>query len=343
MSGTSLDGLDICLVEFGPDGQWEIQAFCCYPYTENWRSRLKSATQSDAEEITRLHIDFAHLQAEYVLRFMQEFNCHADLISAHGHTIFHQPEKHFTLQIGEGETMAALLNIPVVTNFRVQDVALGGQGAPLVPAGEKHLFPEYSLFLNLGGIANIHILNTAAFDICPANMLLNYLIQPLGLPYDDGGKIASSGKMIPELFSQLNKIPYYTQSYPKSLGIEWFEQNIIPCVNDFLNHSLSDLLFTSTCHVAFQTGRVLKNVRGKMLVTGGGALHSFLISKMAEYAPGVDIIVPDQRLIEAKEALVFAWLGYRRYRGEINTLPEHTGAAKAVSAGALSIPPPILP
>lgn len=338
MSGTSLDGLDIAAVAFQEEDSWELLAFRSYPYSEHWQHTLRESRNLSGLALTHLDIAFARLQAEYIRTFLEDTGIRPQAIASHGHTVFHQPDQGITLQIGDGETLYAHTGIPVITHFRIQDIQKGGQGAPLVPAGELALFPEYAAFVNLGGFANIHVKSRYACDTGPCNMLLNYLIAPLGLPFDADGELAASGKIIPEFFDRLNAIPYFHQAPPKSLGAEWFAQEVEPIVKEFENLPIPDLLHTSCHHIAWQIISLLPEQPGAVMVTGGGVHHLFLLKELIRQAPWLRFDVPDAPMADAKEAVIFAWLGYRRLRGLPNTLPELTGASEAVSGGSLHGP-----
>ena len=240
MSGTSLDGLDMCCVEFVGDEEtdnWKYDVLCSKtaPYSAAWRQRLATAHLSGAEDLLRLHVDYGHYVGELLAQFMDENKDIDDIkfIAPHGHTVFHQPQNKFTFQLGDGETMASHVRVPLVTNFRTKDVALGGQGAPLVYIGEKRLFSECNMFLNLGGISNLSA-GGKSFDIAPCNMLLNHLAGKMEPPkdFDDRGKVAESGTVIGELLDKLNRLEYYKYPPPKSLGREWFEKAIVPLLDN---------------------------------------------------------------------------------------------------------------
>jgi anhydro-N-acetylmuramic acid kinase len=255
------------------------------------------------------------------------------LIASHGHTIFHQPEKGFTFQLGNGASIAAETGIPTVADFRTGDVALGGQGAPLVPVGDKLLFSDYESCLNLGGFANISFDQHGkriAFDICPVNFILNDLAQKSGWPYDTGGELGRSGNMNRELLEQLNQLAFYRQSPPKSLGREWMNHYFMPLMAaDEI--PLNDQLRTAYEHIAIQISNA-SPVHGKMLVTGGGAFNTFLIERLKHHLK-CEIVIPHAEIIQFKEALVFAFLGLLRFMGEINCYASVTGARRDSSAG----------
>jgi anhydro-N-acetylmuramic acid kinase len=352
MSGSSLDGLDIIFAHFHDQaGTWsfEIRAADCYGYTAEWEERLGSATDLPAREYLLLHTRYGRYLAENVLRFMEEKNIQlqADLIASHGHTTFHAPWQGMTAQLGDGAVLAAETNMAVVSDLRALDVALGGQGAPIVPVGEKLLFPEYDLFLNLGGIANISahgMHGVTAFDICPANRVLNALARQLNKPYDDKGAWAAQGQVNENLLGDLNSLEYYEKPWPKSLANEFSTRTVLPLLD---GHALSiqGKLRTYTAHIVLQTAKAAKRILAaspaggdhKLLVTGGGAFNTFLVDRLRErLAPlNVTLVVPPDEVIKFKEALIMALLGVLRWRENNTTLASVTGARRDAIGGAL--------
>ncbi len=339
MSGTSLDGLDMAYVQFNKENPAEYQIVHAetLPYPPQWEQQLRDAFHFAGQQLAKLHADYGYFLGEQALHFLRKNQLPSpDLIASHGHTVFHEPEKHYTLQIGSGAHMAAVTGITVVNDFRTQDVALGGQGAPLVPIGDKILFPDFEYCLNIGGFANISFDNEQgeriAFDTGPANIVLNYLARKKGMPYDKNGDYARQGKLIPGLLEQLNDLPYYRSDKPKSLGWEFVEREIIPLLDE-KQYSVEDMLHTFTVHIAIQIGNKI-NRKGKMLVTGGGAYNQFLIEQIEKYSQA-EPFLPDKTLIDFKEALIFALLGLLRFQNKINVLKTVTGAAKDHSAGII--------
>ena len=238
MSGTSVDGLDLCYVEFTGDISSDVWGYCIkkavtVPYTEDWVTRLKQAPSLSGLDLIKLHVEYGHFVGECVSRFIDQEVIKVDFVASHGHTVFHQPEKRFTFQLGCGETTSTHLRCPFVCNFRSKDVALGGQGAPLVPSGEKYLFRQSDLCINLGGIANIGLKGDKGYDICACNMVLNNLACKTGngLGYDKDGKIAKGGHVQEELLSQLEALPYYSEPPPKSLAYEGISFDIYPLLD----------------------------------------------------------------------------------------------------------------
>lgn len=344
MSGTSLDGLDIALCEVG-DREGRILEATTVAYDGEWKRRLSALEGATALEYALAHEELGHYIGKQVRGFLESRSATAEAIASHGHTIFHQPERGLTAQIGDGDAIAAETSLPVVSNFRTLDVALGGQGAPLVPIGDELLFPQYDGCLNLGGIANISYREDGvrvAYDICPCNMALNRLAAMLGYPYDDEGSNARGGVVHTCLLHELDALGYYGLKGPKSLGKEWFVGEFWPVVKKFTGvvptlGKARDALATVTAHIALQIGRVLEEQRiGTLLVTGGGAWNSYLVEKIGDYHPGTRVEVPDKLTVDYKEALVFAFLGYLRLAGKVNTLRSVTGAKSDSSGGVVS-------
>ncbi len=339
MSGTSLDGVDLAYCKFVLDKKWNYKIICAetIPYPTIWKDRLTNLINSSKGDIEKANIEFGKYLGLLVKDFISKRQLSPDFLSSHGHTIFHQPEKKYTLQIGDGKAISHIVNLPVVSDFRTLDVELGGQGAPLVPIGDKLLFGDFTYCLNFGGIANIsyeHQQKRIAFDICPVNMVLNYYSKRLGFEYDDKGQLASTGSMEPELLSQLNQLDYYQLAPPKSLGREWVEKSVFPLIEKF-KLKPEDVLRTYVEHIVFQIENILKEKqKGKILITGGGAKNTYLIMHLQK-AIKSEIVVPDETLIDYKEALVFAFLGVLKWRNEINCLSSVTGATRDCSSGII--------
>lgn len=344
MSGTSLDGLDLCLTEFHFDGKWnfKITQADCVDYNDEWRRKLASAHELSEEKIQRLHVEFGHFIGENVNSFLKRDSlAKPEIVCSHGHTVFHQPEKGITVQIGDGQTIANATGITCVNDFRSLDVSLGGQGAPLVPIGDELLFSEFDACLNLGGFSNISFKEDGerrAFDICPVNIVLNEFANRLGKPFDHNGELARSGKLNEALLDQLNSLNLYTEEIRPSLAREWVESTINPLLNES-GLTEVDIMRTFVEHVAIQIARVIerKAAGGSVLVTGGGAYNSFLMDRMSAYCLA-DLIIPDKQTIEFKEALIFAFLGVLRINDEINVLHSVTGASRDSCSGTIHRP-----
>lgn len=338
MSGTSLDGVDLALCDI-TDADYSILAAKTVPYPAEWYRRLSTLETSTALEYAKANIELGHYFGQIINCFLNEVKLPVDAIASHGHTIFHQPQVGLTTQIGDGDAIAAETGLPVVSNFRTLDVALGGQGAPLVPIGDELFFGDYDACLNLGGIANISYRadgKRIAYDICPCNMALNRMASQMGLPYDKDGEIARCGTVNKCLNETLNSIDYYQVEAPKSLGKEWFLNDFWPLV-EASSDRVEDKLATVTAHVAGEIARVfLRQGIGSVLVTGGGAFNRYLIECVGSLAPQTKIVVPDELIVNYKEALVFALLGYLRLVGKVNTLSSVTGARCDSVGGVLS-------
>lgn len=337
MSGTSLDGIDLAWCNFKREGQkwlYSIEKAVTVPYSDVMRGRLANAMQMSASDYVKLSNDIAVLIADNINRLISEDSqfesaMHPDFIASHGHTVFHQPEIGLTTQIGNGAVIAARTGIPVVCDFRSKDVALGGQGAPLVPIGDELLFSNYDACLNLGGFSNISFQSKnqrIAFDVSPCNMALNYLANLKNMPFDKGGNIAKKGTIIGNLLESLNKLPFYHIHPPKSLGKEWFDKTFLPVLEDYSNASVEDRMRTVVEHISMQITKAVPEHCKSMLITGGGAMNAFLVERVRKQNTQTEITVPDGLVIEYKEALIFAFLGLLRLNGECNTLKSVTGA-----------------
>ncbi|MEI6682652.1 MAG: anhydro-N-acetylmuramic acid kinase [Bacteroidota bacterium] len=340
MSGTSLDGLDIACCGFTPgEDRWSFTIGCAetIPYTGQWKKILASIESGTALEFVTADTGYGHLLGRLAREFIGKHGIQPDFIASHGHTIFHQPEKGITCQIGCGAAIAAETGLRVICDFRSQDVALGGQGAPLVPIGDKLLFGDFTFCLNLGGFANIscdHADRRIAYDISPANIVLNHLARQAGYEYDPEGMMAKGGSINQPLLDIFNALPYYHLDFPKSLGKEWVIQHIHPLLTAS-KLPVNDLLATFCEHIAMQVARATQGKRGSsMLVTGGGAFNRFLVERIRHLC-SPEIILPDNLTINYKEALIFAFLGLRRWRNEANCLRSVTGAATDSSSGAI--------
>lgn len=352
MSGSSLDGLDIAYVEFQENaGKWgfNILAADCYGYTAEWKEKLKNASGLSALEYQLLHAAYGHYLGAEVNRFIESHGLHykVALVASHGHTVFHFPAQKMTAQLGDGAALAASTGLPVVSDLRAMDVAFGGQGAPIVPIGEKFLFPDYTVFLNIGGIANISFRDNdkyIAFDICPANRVLNSLAAKVGKDYDANGEMASMGNVHDELLNKLNALDYYHQVPPKSLDNSFGADEVYPLIRSFaLTHN--DALRTYVEHIVIQIGnsitanRQVSTANAKLLVTGGGAFNSFLIQRLREelQKDGIDVTVGEAQIVQYKEALIMAFIGVLRWRQENTVLCSVTGAERDTIGGAVWI------
>jgi len=343
MSGTSLDGIDLAHIRFDKSNSshYKIESAITYPYSISWKNKLKDAFHLTKNELLVLDINYGKFTGDCVNQFIEEFSIkRIDYIASHGHTIFHNPANGVTLQIGNGKEIAERTNVKVVCDFRTQDVALGGQGSPLVPIGDEILFNQFTYCINLGGFANISfkIDNIrVAYDICAVNTVLNYYVSNLGLDYDNKGKIASTGQLNYQLLEKLNAFAYYKLPYPKSLGHEFIVEKIIPLIDSF-NLSIEDILRTFIEHIAIQITNQLSVKKNKeILITGGGVYNEFLIKRLRTLS-GYPIQLPNDLLINYKESLIFALLGLLKIRNQINCLKSVTGAKKDHCSGVIFNP-----
>ncbi len=343
MSGSSLDGVDIAYVNFSHDNKrWFFQIVEAgnVPYPSHWKERLADAFNQSEEELKILDKEYGEYLGTITKLFIKKYEMEPKLIASHGHTIFHRPNEGYTLQIGNGQAIADITGIMTINDFRTEDVAKGGQGAPLVPIGDRHLFASYPICLNIGGIANVsyeHHDSRIAYDICMANQLLNYLAGKLGYDYDNNGNFALQGIVNQEMLDILNDNPYYHQDAPKSLGREFFE-NVQHKIVDESSLSVKDLLATATEHIAMQIAKSTEGIDAtKMLVTGGGAKNDFLIERISSLSKH-EVVIPDTMIIDYKEALIFAFLGVLKMEGKTNVLSSVTGASSDSSSGKIWLP-----
>ncbi len=340
MSGTSLDGLDICYASFekknNTDWSFKLLIAETLPYNNYWENKLRNAMALTSEQLCALHSEYGFYLGQMVKKFMVQHQlAKIDVISSHGHTVFHQPKNKFTLQIGDGRAIKILNSVPVVYDFRSQDVLMGGNGAPLVPIGDQLLFNEYDACLNLGGFSNIsfiHQRRRIAFDICPVNFVMNYFAEIKGRKFDKDGKLAAKGTIHQETLESLNNLEFYQLNGPKSLGAEWVTQVILPRL---ITLNPEDALATFCAHVAEQIAKVLTNFDLKnTLVTGGGAYNQYLIQEIQKLCD-TTLVIPSPEIVNFKEALIFAFMGVLRINSQNNVLSSATGSSDDHCSGIL--------
>jgi anhydro-N-acetylmuramic acid kinase len=344
MSGTSGDGLDIAYCQFEYQSQWQYEILLAetVPFTEPLGQKLVKSHLLSGLELASLDLEFGRWMGEVVQKFCRENQLKPVAVASHGHTVFHQPSNRLTLQIGNGWALHAASGEKVITDFRMLDVQLGGQGAPLVPIGDTLLFPKVDFCINLGGISNISMDvkgKRIAFDMSPFNLLLNEEAKKLGRSYDENGNWAREGQTNPLLLSQLNALPFYKNQTAKSLGREDMERDFIPLLENSGIHS-KDKLSTLVDHYAFQIASTIKtfqsNKKPSVLITGGGAYNQYFIERLDHFLHQQwTKIEASQELIEFKEALIFAFLGALRLRGEVNSLASVTGASRDSCGGVI--------
>lgn len=342
MSGTSLDGIDLIYATYSFLNQWSYKVHYCetVKYPKEWKTILGNLVNTSKDELQSIDENYSLYLGQVIQDFIDRHHIDTiDFISSHGHTALHRPEDGLTYQIGNQQVLANVLCKKVICDFRVEDVELGGQGAPLVPIGDRLLFHDFDYCLNLGGFANISFEKNSerlAYDICPVNIVLNHYVAKLSLEYDDRGKLASQGKVHEQLLLKLNKLKFYSDKPPKSLGLEWVELNVFPLINSF-ELSIVDILRTFVEHITIQISNVLEPNQKTVLVTGGGVYNEFLISRLKEFSSS-EVILPSKEIIEFKEALIFGLLGVLKERNEINCLKSVTGALVNHSSGKILIP-----
>ncbi|MFQ3173616.1 MAG: anhydro-N-acetylmuramic acid kinase [Flavobacterium sp.] len=341
MSGTSLDGVDLAHIQFRTEGnKWTFKIIESetVSYSNEWVNILKSAVDFSDLEIQKTNQAYTKHLASVISAFIGKHKIeNLDAVCSHGHTILHQPQNGITLQIGNLPEISSLINQVVVCDFRVQDVKMGGQGAPLVPIGDRILFPEYDYCMNLGGFSNVSFEENGkriAFDISPFNTILNFYANQLGLDYDDEGSISRSGKINKNLLDKLNTLHYYQTKYPKSLGFEFVKETVLPLIESF-EMDTEDKLRTFTEHAAIQITLALPNKKGSLFITGGGAYNTFFLERIQNLLPDIKIIIPAAKILEFKEALIFALLGILKLREEKNVLSSVTGANTDHSSGVV--------
>jgi anhydro-N-acetylmuramic acid kinase len=341
MSGTSLDGMDLVYVKFRKDNYqyFEIIHAETVKYSSQWRVTLQRSFHFSSHDLDLLNTEYGVYLGGVINQFINKYEIqNIDFIASHGHTVLHQPEKGITLQIGDGQSIATITKQKIICDFRTQDVRLGGQGAPLVPIGDELLFSNYDFCLNLGGFSNVSYSKEGkriAFDICPVNIVLNQYANKLGFEYDEFGILASKGKLNSTLLETLNSLSYYSQSPPKSLGLEWVSEVVFPLIDDF-ETDISVILRTFVEHIAVQISRVICK-SNSVLITGGGAFNSFLMDRI-EIISQMKVLLPKKEIVDYKEALIFAFLGLLRVGDQVNCLSSVTGAQKDHSSGMIFLP-----
>ncbi len=343
MSGTSLDGLDLAYVSFRFEGQWKYELHCTetIAYSEEWVNELRSLVEQDVATLKSIDEEYTRLLGQCIQQFIATHNVsQVDAVSSHGHTAKHQPEKGITYQIGNRKELATILGIPVVCDFRKQDVALGGQGAPLVPVGDWELFSDFDACVNFGGFANVtftHLDSPLAYDVGGFNLVFNRISRRLGKAYDKDGEIAHSGTLIPELYSSLEALEYYQLKPPKSLGVEWLEAQVYPLLDTWLEtHSEAAVMHTYAKHISNQLARVLSD-NNRILCTGGGAYHRVLLDFLKKQLKG-NLHLPSVGIIEFKEAIIFGFLGVLRLLGHPNCFASVTGVSTDHCSGEVYFP-----
>jgi len=338
MSGTSLDGLDLAYCIFYGDEKFELKHFKTIAYPEEISLLLQSAYESTGEDLKNAETSYSDFVADSITQFMNMSDINPEFIALHGHTIYHQPSRKMTYQLLNGNIILERTRITTVYDFRSLDIALGGNGAPLVPIGDKYLFSEYDACLNIGGFANISAEmdgKYTAYDICPANIVLNQLASEKGLEYDKDGSLAQQGTVSPILLDQLNALEYYSKKPPKSLGREWLDESFLKRMSRF---NFEERIATATEHCAIQIAKSINSIEANtVLCTGGGVLNVHLMKRIENHS-NAKLCIPERNIIDGKEALIFAFLGKQRLENKINVLASVTGATANSSSGTVLYP-----
>lgn len=352
MSGSSLDGIDLAYCKFtqteDQQFEWELILGETIPLPESWQARLAHLPAQNALTFAKTHVYLGHFLAETVNRFVEKHEIsQLDFIASHGHTVFHNPDKRYTTQIGCGAALAVLTGYPVINDFRIQDIAINGEGTPIAPAADRYLFSEYDFCLNIGGIANITSLvpsSPVAYDICPANQLLNHLAVQLGEPFDEGGQLAASGGLLPDLLHALRNFSYYKSPPPKSISNEWISVELFPILTSF-EASVEDKLHTVTQFIAQEISNNIMALVSqspkpsyRLMAAGGGAKNKYLIQSILSYLPQelkIDLIVPTTDTIDFKEAILMGLMGVLRVLNMPNCFSSVTGAKFDTIGGAI--------
>ena len=350
MSGSSIDGLDIAFCRFEFDEspkkgqiQWQIIESTTVPYPINWQNRLRKTTSMSAPELLETDAALGRWMGQEVKKFIHEKELKVDLVASHGHTVFHFPEKGYSLQIGNGNHLAEKCGLPVIYDFRMADIAAGGQGAPLAPVVDEWLFTDYDFFLNLGGIANVACHTKDGFvgyDVIGANQTLDALAGKLDLAYDKGGQIAAQGTINHQLFESIQQIGFFQENYPKSLDNQWVVKNMtqpILAFNDSIPNKMATMVELIAKNIGTEINQLLpiaKREKHQMLVTGGGTHNTFLMEKINHYCDDhIEIIIPKKEIIDSKESLLIALLGLLNFYGVPNSSPTVTGANQNTLGG----------
>ena len=338
MSGTSLDGLDIAYCEFEEQsGNWSYKIIEAetVPYSEEFRKRVIAIENASAVEFSLFDVELGHYFGRLTREFIDKHSLTPDFVCSHGQTIFHQPDKGYTTQIGNIAAICSQVRMKTIGDFRTLDVMLGGQGAPLVPIGDLLLFADYTNCLNIGGFSNISHKQEGgitAFDICPVNIVLNHLCGKIGLPFDKDGEIAANSAVDNKLVEKLNALPYYeSKKTGKSLGKEWVLSNVFPLL-ECSGLSIESQIASYTLHAAEQISRNI--LPGRTLVSGGGAYNTHLLNLIRHFSQS-EITIADKITTDYKEAMIFAFLGVLRERKQVNCLASVTGAKQSSCGGSV--------
>jgi len=344
MSGSSLDGIDMALCSFsglGESLQWKLIHSVHVPFEPKWKKLLQDLPGSSAYDLSLADYDFGNLLGASSKKYFSDFK--PDYIASHGHTIFHYPALKMTCQIGNGAVIASASGINTICDFRSMDIGYGGQGAPIVSLFDLDFFGGLDVLVNLGGIANLTVPDknqTIAYDIGPCNQLLNYLAGSIGLEYDQDGLLAAQGEIDQNLLKTLSGHSYFDRTFPKTLDNGYIFNEFVPIL-DKSKASVQDKLRTVVELIAKMLSREITmhlanhKTKAGVMFTGGGAKNTFLMETFRKKAVGFEMIETDDEMIDFKEAIMMAYLGYLRVKGKINVLSKVTGASKDSIGGSI--------
>lgn len=343
MSGSSMDGIDLAICEFPKEGSYILHKSETIPLPDQLSDRITGFASLNPFEIADLDADFSLFVAQTINNFIGDFAGKIGLIVSHGHTIYHNPPKNVSWQLGNGGIIASKCGIDTLCDLRIQDVTLGGEGAPLASTLDFHIFKNHDLLINLGGIANVSLRGLEnkllSWDVGPCNQILNALAARNGMKYDDEGKLARKGIAIDEIMESWQKLDYFNREVPKSLDNSWVRQNFIEPIL-MLPYPNGDLLATSVEFLARQLADDIRKNSGfnmEGLVTGGGAHNTYLIERINAHCSdlGVKVQPAARELIDYKEAILMAFMGHLYQQKRANTVSSATGAVKDIQAGGL--------
>lgn len=354
MSGTSADGLTVCAVQIRP---FRVRHFHNYKYPPKLQQKLLRAYQLNAAQLSELNYELGLLYAKTVARFLKQFHLSPTdigVIGSHGQTILHAPNATIphTLQLGVADFMAAQFNVPVVSDFRTKDMALGGQGAPLIPFFDESVFGQGKpkMLLNLGGIANLSVVgkkvNTQGFDIGPANSLIDLCAQLLfKKPFDKNGTFAAKGTPDKDCVKKLLTQPFFKQRPPKSLdkndfGRAYLDRYFAPLLRRNAHDAIATVTYFTATATADQISRFIpRRYQQELIVSGGGCYNKTLLKFLRELLPHLKITTSAEYGIDpqAKEAAAFALFAWLALHRKINHCAKATGARRASILGKITL------
>jgi len=341
MSGSSKDGIDASLLKFSnhnDDFNWEVVNHFLID-APNDVMKLLDINESDSLAKVLYHdFEFARFLSQEILKIKEKYEI--DYVAIHGHTVLHLPEKGSTFQMGSAATISSLTGLNAIDNFRLQDIALSGTGTPLAPLADTYLFPGFDAYINLGGIANISVVQKSkviGFDVCPCNQVLNYFAQKIGLPFDTNGIHAKGGIAHNTVLKEWSEISFFSKKPPKSLDNNWIQKKHIPFIETF-NLSPKDTLATYTKLIVRLLHETLIKYEIKNVFLSGGGIQNLYIQELFSEIANRDeltVTIPNLDVINYKESMLMALVGYFRITEQVNIFNSVTGASASSIAGAL--------